>query len=467
MKIRYFALTSVLTIAILCFAVLDLFIAKDALAVDCLSASYTAQQKISCIQDLIAQLLLQVQSLQAQQSVNQAWCHTFNQNLGYANSGLSEVGQLHTALDKEGISYSFDAGDVYGKSTMNAVVRFQQKHSITPSSGYVGISTRAKLNSLYGCVATNSACTSSWQCSWGDCKNGYQSQVAVDSNNCGFPASSANIVCPALARACNVQPTFTVSSPNGGETWQVKNKYIVTWQTSGDISGKYIKIFLSDGPTPGDIGVVPANKNFFSWEISDTIISGNNVYQLEPGNYKIKVVLYDGYPCSAMQYGCVLPNIVIQDASDNYFTIVAAQPACASEGQSIPVIANPPSCCPGLSLIGPKAANVAGISGYCTAKCGNRVCDSNIETSYNCPQDCFCAVDGQKVYGDAVFGSTQCCNKNAGIKSSCISAGDKLCACSNDGSLGTCVDNWWQTCGDGMCGKGEDYCNCLEDCPML
>jgi peptidoglycan hydrolase-like protein with peptidoglycan-binding domain len=63
----------------------------------------------------------------------------------------------------------------------------------------------------------SSACIPNWQCGWGPCiippcvpgsnsvacTNGTQSQVAVDSNNCGVPSSNVNIACPALARICN------------------------------------------------------------------------------------------------------------------------------------------------------------------------------------------------------------------------------------------------------------------------
>ncbi len=61
---------------------------------------------------------------------------------------------------------------------------------------------------------------------------------------------------------------------------------------------------------------------------------------------------------------------------------------CIGEGDSIAVIANPPECCNGLTLIPPKDAEIVGSSGYCTANCGNGVCDSEIESNYNCPDDC-------------------------------------------------------------------------------
>src|SRR3989338_1743718 len=61
--------------------------------------------------------------------------------------------------------------------------------------------------------------------------------------------------------------------------------------------------------------------------------------------------------------------------------------ACAEEGQFVPVVQNPPSCCSGLTKINPKAPTL-GISGICTSKCGNGQCESATETSYNCPADC-------------------------------------------------------------------------------
>lgn len=74
-----------------------------------------------------------------------------------------------------------------------------------------------------------------------------------------------------------------------------------------------------------------------------------------------------------------------------------------------------------------------------------------------------CAQDGQKVYGSSPFGPTHCCSKNAGIKPSAISVED-MCIAPTDGSIGTCIENWWLTCGNGTCDAGEDRCNCKKDC---
>ncbi len=78
-------------------------------------------------------------------------------------------------------------------------------------------------------------------------------------------------------------------------------------------------------------------------------------------------------------------------------------PQCKGEGQAIPIIAEPPQCCPGLTLIPPREAGIIGISGYCTALCGNGSCDE-IESSNNCPDDC---PAGEQLVGPDYYGSEQ------------------------------------------------------------
>jgi hypothetical protein len=94
------------------------------------------------------------------QTTPQDWCYTFNANLGFVSSGSSDVGQLHTALTKQGISFSPDIGNIYSTGTATAVSIFQERyasdvlrsHGLTKGTGFFGNSTRAKLNQLYGCT---------------------------------------------------------------------------------------------------------------------------------------------------------------------------------------------------------------------------------------------------------------------------------------------------------------------------
>lgn len=108
--------------------------------------------------------------------------------------------------------------------------------------------------------------------------------------------------------------------------------------------------------------------------------------------------------------------------------------ACVGEGQAIPVIAEPPECCSGLTLIPPKEAGIIGIMGYCCREeclppappycpsgtvmaqdqtdncncpltstcCGNESCEGS-ETAENCPADC----QTEELVGPEYYGSEQ------------------------------------------------------------
>lgn len=68
------------------------------------------------------------------------------------------------------------------------------------------------------------SCEPNWNCVWGPCTNGYQSQIAKDSNNCK-KAKTSPIACPALAKACGKQTkniNQQYKSCNSGTTWDCK-----------------------------------------------------------------------------------------------------------------------------------------------------------------------------------------------------------------------------------------------------
>ena len=90
MRIKYFVAVAVLLTAVLSFG----------------GATPVSATTIAELQAQIALLQAQLVALQAQQSSTAtAWCYTFTTNLGFAQSGTDNVTQLHTALDKESISY--------------------------------------------------------------------------------------------------------------------------------------------------------------------------------------------------------------------------------------------------------------------------------------------------------------------------------------------------------------------------
>jgi hypothetical protein len=117
--------------------------------------------------------------------------------------------------------------------------------------------------------------------------------------------------------------------------------------------------------------------------------------------------------------------------------------ACVQEGGSIPVIANPPVCCAGLTLIRPKVENLVGSHGICTAKCGNGVCDTS-ESAYNCAQDCI---------------STACPKLGIG----CL-AGSTLFDTGQKDSNGCPVYKCTKYCGDASSrGSSDPNCYCNEN----
>ncbi|MDO8524372.1 MAG: Ser-Thr-rich GPI-anchored membrane family protein [bacterium] len=198
---------------------------------------------------LIAQLQAQIQALQVQLQQTQGqqpvqWCHTFNTNLGIGSSG-AEFDALQTALMKDGasgadLSYDSAAGmgqsSKFGEYTASAVVGFQQKYAseiLTPlglkhGTGYLGKSTRAKLNKLYGCGNLN-VCTMDVK----QCPDG--SYVSRKGPNCEFAQ------CPTINKS------ITVLSPNGGEVL-TENSKVVDSLSSVDSQKQIFEIKWTGAP---------------------------------------------------------------------------------------------------------------------------------------------------------------------------------------------------------------------------
>ncbi len=233
MKIKFFVITAVLV------TVLGFGVGANAQTAD-------TQALIAQLQAQIQALMQQIAALIAQQNGTQTWCHTFNTNLGYANSASTEVGYLHTVLDKQGISYAGDTGNTYSDGTAAAIVEFQKNYAsevLTPynlrrGTGYVGPSTRKKINALYGCNTvptptpqptcqnlwwldnTNTSCQSEKQFCGTYMYQGLQ--TFINKQDC----------LNAVALIQSKQPYISIISPNGGETWTEGQNYTITWSGS-------------------------------------------------------------------------------------------------------------------------------------------------------------------------------------------------------------------------------------------
>ncbi|MFH1968243.1 MAG: hypothetical protein ABIJ84_02560, partial [bacterium] len=268
MKLKYFLIIAILVAAFLGFVATTQTNAQGYTAAGCLTLSSESEQ-IACLQNIIAEITAQIQALLG----SQGWCHTFNTNLGYANSGNTEVGYLHTALNKQGFSYAPDAGNTYAAGTASGVSMFQEKYAseilapygLTKGTGFTGVSTRAKLNALYACGVTpqQTRCNSSYQCVVGG------SGVSCSSNSdCSAP-----------------QSLIVVTSPNNAATWTKGSTYTVTWSSSSNTG--YVSIALKDD-TRQSAGAI--------WSVNNVVNSGYYSFILPsfstitPGNkYRICV----------------------------------------------------------------------------------------------------------------------------------------------------------------------------------
>jgi hypothetical protein len=229
---------------------------------------------IQQLQQQIAQLQSQLSEAEGQET---AWCHDFNVNLKIGDFN-SDVDSLRKALQREGFSdlENTIAGEEFDEIVASAVVGFQEKYKseiLSPyrlknGTGFVGKSTRAKLNKLYGC---------------------------------GSSAPAATVSSP------------TVLSPNGGEQWKAGETHDIKWNFSGTEGNVYISLdkWASDRSSvsvKSIISKISAVSGTYSWTIPESQEAGSY--------YKVSIGLIDGRPKGSASGG---------DDSNNYFSIVAAQ----------------------------------------------------------------------------------------------------------------------------------------------
>ncbi|MBM4461703.1 MAG: hypothetical protein FJ012_00005, partial [Chloroflexi bacterium] len=103
-------------------------------------------------------------------------------------------------------------------------------------------------------------------------------------------------------------PTITVTSPNGGETWQASTYQTITWTYTGN-PGAYVKIDLLKAGVVNSVIISSrligsGGSGSHSWLIPSTQISGSD--------YQVRITSTS--------------NATITDTSNNYFTIAGAPP---------------------------------------------------------------------------------------------------------------------------------------------
>ncbi len=104
----------------------------------------------------------------------------------------------------------------------------------------------------------------------------------------------------------NTQPSLTLTSPKGGETWVKGGKRTITWKAS-NFSGD-VAIDLITGSGQYRIATAPGGVGSYSWKVGSTI-SGIAM----PQGSKYKIEIYDSNNPSNLQ------------SFSNYFSIIVSQ----------------------------------------------------------------------------------------------------------------------------------------------
>ena len=393
--------------------------------------------QITALQTQIAQLQQQLAELQGKPAV---WCHDFNANLRYGDR-FGDVGYLQTALEKEGFKISEDEKmrNYFGDFTASAVVGFQEKYredilapwGLEHGTGFVGLTTRAKLNELYGCKIKTPVIISILPSKGvqgetvGVVIKGYNFTGVGDFSGCGIsPVSDRGFELKSCKEVSDIQinaefliaddavvgsrnitvqtpkggksnaitfiiisaeRSITVIFPNGGERWVAGNTYDITWRYSGVDK---VNIYLEETDVmciiicaPGEVCApcyaqqkiaadVSASLGRYSWTVPSN--------QTLKSTYRIRI--------ADINYSTTR----IYDDSDNNFSIVK-RGGCIGEGEKGSIF-NDDVCCSGLTKISNSwlsgSVCIAPTDGsFICSYCGNNVCGKG-ENVCNCSEDC-------------------------------------------------------------------------------
>jgi len=315
------------------------------------------QALIEALQEQIAQLQHQLNEIQTQSEV---WCHDFEVNLRYGDRG-PEVSALQAALKKEGFTISEKEIEesYFGDWTAAAVVGFQEKYKedvlapwgLEHGTGFVGSTTRAKLNELYGCKGV--------------------SPVAKP------VVSEPHEIPPTTKPSTPTTKSITLISPNGGERWEVGKTYTIRWEAPGYAPDTSVQIALRVAGVDPNLSSGEAtianttNSGSYTWKIpaqlEDMVLGAGNVY-------KIVIYIAGGGPGK-------------YDLSDEYFSIVSSEESCHTS--------------PLWSW------------DYCSPECPCSEGEGDCDTDADCQAGLYCAQDIGAKYGQA--SSIDVCKKEKSI----------------------------------------------------
>jgi hypothetical protein len=149
---------------------------------------------------------------------------------------------------------------------------------------------------------------------------------------------------------------------------------------------------------------------------------------------------------------------------------------CTPEGDDIALKTLGAACCSGLSWINNTRRDSSGMCAWISppdvqicARCGDHICTKG-ENDCNCPQDCSpggataadanvsapCTPDGEEIALRTI--GAACCSGQPWINNVQRDDGG-TCSWISPPDVQICA-----RCGDHVCSKGENGCNCAQDC---
>jgi hypothetical protein len=396
------------------------------------------------LQQIIEQLKAQILELQERLTAVQQgqedtgeWCHTFNTNLRYKDTG-AEVIALQAALKKQGFAeVDEDASGKFGTGTFSAVVYFQEKYAndilsywdLKRGTGFVGKSTRTKLNEFYGCGVTpvpectigdekKHTCPDGTQVPWCACvdeaygigtgvgwecvdspENACSTSVNCTDSDGGINKYVKGTTCRDLYsidttsffspnRFCRTDRCIPISLPD-------ENGTSIQGYLTGDLTEYYCKdgkifsktMYCENGCINGacikEIGTLTCKEECQAkGYVTGICRSWSVVPDAEWGCKDNELNIGQTSDCS-VPFGLV-------GASKTCCCQKEAQEDCRDENYECTIKDIP--CCSGLkevpyAFVGPGGSCIAATCGSICRPCGNGVCDAN-ENKCNCPEDC-------------------------------------------------------------------------------
>ncbi|PIQ91381.1 MAG: hypothetical protein COV70_04055, partial [Parcubacteria group bacterium CG11_big_fil_rev_8_21_14_0_20_39_22] len=264
-----------------------------------------------------------------------SFCHTWNTNLRVGDRG-ADVRALAIALTKEGVMFAEDGNiELFSERRASSVVDFQEKYAseilapygLSRGTGFVGSSTRAKLNALYKCDNPNDnisdlsylmnssgernvivAGEKTW--AYGTNLSNYVSVlVKLDNEEINENLSKVNrsatqdsrlefvasdtlktgnstvwLETPGGSRSNTIKvrtvvkesvdtSSITVLSPNGGETLTEGQAYRITWNSSGIQASVNIDLVDGFGRVTRRIAENVPNNGSYNWSVPKDLVS--------------------------------------------------------------------------------------------------------------------------------------------------------------------------------------------------